>query len=346
MATSNLKEYIDLKDVIRQLIAHKRHFYLVWLITAVASSLFILCVPRYYNSETKLAPEISGNMTGGTLSDIASSFGFDLGNLQSNDAISPLLYPDLMEDNGFVTSLFNIHVKSADGEIDTDYSTYLRKHQKQPWWGSVISSVKKLFKSKEEKGGASEFDPYYLSEADDNIASKIRDNITLSVDKKTGVITVSVKAQDKLICKSLADSMVVRLQDFITAYRTNKARVDERHYSELAEQARHDYDSSRIAFERFSEAHTNTVLSSYRTQEESYENDMQLKYNTYTTITAQLLQASAKVQERTPAFTILKGADVPIRPAGPKRILFVIGMLFLATIISMVRLLKNYLWKF
>ena len=40
--------------------------------------------------------------------------------------------------------------------------------------------------------------------------------------------------------------------------------------------------------------------------------------------------AKAKVQERTPAFTMIKGAAVPIKPSGPKRMIFVIAMTILA----------------
>ena len=58
---------------------------------------------------------------------------------------------------------------------------------------------------------------------------------------------------------------------------------------------------------------------------------MQLKYTTYTTLNTQLQASKVKVQEKTPAFTVLKGADVPLKPAGPKRMRFVILMLFLAT---------------
>ena len=57
---------------------------------------------------------------------------------------------------------------------------------------------------------------------------------------------------------------------------------------------------------------------------------MQLKYNTYTTLMTQYQAAKAKVQERTPAFTLVQGAAVPIKPAGPKRMIFVIGMCVLA----------------
>ena len=74
---------------------------------------------------------------------------------------------------------------------------------------------------------------------------------------------------------------------------------------------------------------------------EDLENEMQLKYNTFTTLNVQLQAANAKVQDRTPVFTVIKGATVPVKPAGPKRVLFTIGMLILATIITSLYLVRK-----
>ena len=88
------------------------------------------------------------------------------------------------------------------------------------------------------------------------------------------------------------------------------------------------------------DANTNVKLRSVELKMEDVENDMQLKFNTYTNLNNQLQAAKAKVQERTPAFTILKGAAVPIKPAGPKRMIFVAVMTlltFLGTIVWIIR---------
>ena len=75
------------------------------------------------------------------------------------------------------------------------------------------------------------------------------------------------------------------------------------------------------------------------------ENDMQLKYNIYTAMNTRLEAAMAKVQETTPVFTTLQNATVPIKPAGPKRVLFVIGMLFLATLGTIVYIYRKEMTK-
>src|SRR5574344_83314 len=112
-------EVIDLRVDFKQIWSRRKLFYKVLPITFVLSCAIILCVPRYYTSSLSLAPEI-GNSSGmgGALGSLASSFGLDLGAMETTDAINPMLYPDLMEDNGFVTGLFDIHVKSLDGDIN------------------------------------------------------------------------------------------------------------------------------------------------------------------------------------------------------------------------------------
>ena len=125
---------IDIVKITNKLWANKRIFFKTLPIAFVVASIYIMGLPRYYTTDIKLAPELGGTSMTSTLGSLASSFGFDLDNMQSNDAITPLLYPDLMEDNGFVTSLFNVQVKSKDGSIKTTYHDYLEKHQRPVIW--------------------------------------------------------------------------------------------------------------------------------------------------------------------------------------------------------------------
>ena len=327
----NSPEVIDLRLVFKKIWDNRKLFYKVLPIVFVLSCIYILGIPRYYTSDAKLAPEMSGSATG-SISSIASAFGFDLGNMETTDAIYPTLYPDLMEDNGFVTGLFNIQVVSQDGEINTTYHEYLMKYQKFSIWSYPMAWVKHLFKTKKEaKKGDSKFNPYYLSEDENDIAETIRGDIMFNFNERTGTVSIRTKAQDPLICKTLADSVMSHLQTFITEYRTNKARIDYEYYKELAYKSKTDYEKIRRQYASLADANTDISLRSVAMKLEDIENDMQLKFNAYSTINNQLEAAKAKVQERTPAFTILKGASVPIKPAGPKRMLFVLFMLILAT---------------
>lgn len=338
-------EVIDLRVIFKKILANKKLYIKVLPIVFVLSCAYILCIPRTYTSSLSLAPEMNNSSSlGGTIGSLASSFGFDLGNMETSDAINPMLYPDLMEDNGFIVGLFDIKVVSADGEIKCNYYDYLTKHQDEPFWSKGIGSIKNLFAEKETPiKGASKSSPYMLSKRQDGIVEGIRKDITISIDKKTAVITITAQAQDPLICKTLADSVKERLQVFITNYRTSKSRIDEEYYKNLATEAKHEYEKARQLYGSYADANTDLQLASLRSKQEDLENDMQLKYNAYSTMMTQYQAAKAKVQERTPAFTIVKGAAVPVKASGPKRMIFVISMLFLAFIATTLYIAKDEL---
>ena len=345
----NLPEVIDLRDYVKTVWSKRILFVKVWLVTIVLASLYIFPIPRTYVSELSLAPELGGQTSGGGLASLAGSFGIDLGNLETTDAFYPELYPDLIATNEFITDLFDVRVKSIDGEIDTDYYTYLTKHQKSTFYKIPINWAKKqlrnLLSPPVERSGGGEgskrFNPFMLSEETDNVVESVRALISCDVDKKNSVITISVIDQDPLICATMADSVRVRLQDFITAYRTSKARIDMEHYKILTDSTRWEYQQAMERYSEYADAHQNTILQSYLSERDELENLVAMKLNAYTAMNTQYEAAKAKVQERTPAFTILKAASVPVKATSPKRVIFIIAMLFLATFGTLAYLFKN-----
>ena len=343
------QKVIDLGEIVKIIGSRRKTYFKVLSIAFVVSVIYILGIPRYYATSSKLAPELGNSMNTGTLGSLASSFGIDLSSMESSDAITPLLYPDLMEDNEFVSRLFKIHVQNSDGDINTTYYDYLKNHTKSSIWSYPVNWLMSLIPQGDEGKGKSKggkFDPYFLSKEQDAIAGIIRINIGLSVDKKTGVISIGVKDQDACICKQLADSVSMQLQEFITEYRTNKARIDLEYYQKLTAEAKHEYEMARQRYGSYADANTDVILESFRSKRDDLENDMQLKFNSYSLVSTQLQQAKAKVQERTPAFTVIKGASVPIKPAGPKRMIFVVAIMFLTTIVTSIVVCRKYLISF
>ena len=325
----NVKQ-IDLRLVFKRIGEHKKLFFITLPIVIALSSYIILCVPRTYKSETAMAPEASPSMDVGALGDIASSFGFDLPTGKSADAISPLIYPDLMNDNGFATALFKVNVQTIDKKINTDYYDYLKHHTKL--------SPKNTANFAPEK-----FNPYQLSKIDNDLVKGMRDNIKISTDKKTGIISIATVAQDPMVAKMLADATRTQLQKYIIEYRTKKLRNDVNHYQSLVNQAKKEYEKVRKEYGQISDADIDVVLESVKLKQNDLENDMQLKYNTYTTLMAQLKAADAKLQEHTPVFTTIQGAEVPVKPSGPKRMLFVLEMFISAFIILSVYVIRDIL---
>ena len=208
--------------------------------------------------------------------------------------------------------------------------------------------VKSLLPKPEMHGGSGDggIDPFFLTEEQAMLAKNMESLISCSIDKKNDVITITVHDQDAYIAATMADSVCQHLQRSITAYRTNKARIDEAHYAQLEVEAGQRYQQSLEEYSAFSDAHRDTHLQSVRAKMERMENGVQMNLQTYNAMHTQLEAARAKVQERTPAFTILQCASVPVKPSRPKRMIFVIGMLFLATFGTVVWSLRRELRQY
>lgn len=345
------KDVIDLTEVWKLLKTKKKVFFIVLPIVFVLSCLYIFPQPRYYRCSVKLAPEITGENAAGGLSSLASQFGVNLGGA-SQDAIYPLLYPDVVSSNEFVIGLLGINVKSVDGLVNTDYYNYMSKLQKKnPIMAplkKVTRSIGKLFASKDLPGPPNKgtgMSAFRMSKKDSELLDHIKSNISCDVDKKTEVITIKVEDQDPLVCATMADSVRNHLQTFITKYRTNKARVDVEHYEKLAKQSKREYEYCVREYSAYCDANQDVMLQSFISKRDELENEMQLKFNAYNAMRTQLEAMRVKLQEKTPAFTTIESATVPVKPAGPKRIIFIFGMCFLATFVTALWLARKQLFK-
>ena len=291
-------------------------------------------IPREYTANAMIAPELSDNKTTGGLSSLAAMAGFNLNATSTADAIYPDLYPDIVTSTPFITGLFNVQVKDLDEEVDTTLYCYLNEHQRVPWWTLITSApfkalgwVISLF-TEEEKEDAI-LDPFHFTKEEADIAKELSERITVSVDKKTGVTTLSVTMQDARISACLTDTVVRRLQDYITEYRTTKARQDFQFQEKLFERKKKEYEKAQENYAKFADANKNIILLSYRAEQERLENEMRLAYQVYTSVAQQLQMAEAKVQEITPVYTIIEPATIPIKASKPRKTLMLLGIVFL-----------------
>ena len=287
--------------------------------TAILAVIISLSIPVYYKCTVMLAPEYStGASTSSSLSNLASSIGINLSSATRGvDAITPTLYPDLMKSVDFKSSLFPIKVVNSDGE-EFSYYDYMANNQKSAWWKTPLGWVSALLNNDEEKIDKP-FDPHRLTKKQMSVVRALNKKITCDVNRRTRAITIIVTDQDAEISALIADSVLARLQQAITSYRTKKARVDLEYMQNLFDEAKSNYDKASKEFAEYADANMNTFLEADRQKRADLEINLQLNRTVYQQVAAQLQAAKAKVQEDTPAFTTLQSATVPVKKAGPKR---------------------------
>lgn len=328
-------ESLSFKKLWSDIKTHRRLYYKVLPLTFLVAAIITLSIPNYYDCTVKLAPELPGNKSGSSsLASLASSFGVNLGssNAAGGDAILPNLYPDLMNSVVFKASLFPIRIQQEDADTTTTYYDYLLNDQRNPWWSEIFISIGNIFRQSSTTNH--QIDPYRLTKEQFKIVETINKKVVCNVDKKTMVITINVTDQDPAVAAAIADSVQNRLQKFITDYRTQKARIDLDYNRKLLREAEERYDKARQDYSVYSDANRKSLFENKNTERQKLETKLQIESRAYSQVATQVQVAEAKVQEVTPAFTMLQPASVPVKKSGPARAQICLIFLFLATIVT------------
>ena len=340
---------IDIMELLRKLLKDWK-LILKWCgVAAVVGLVIGFSIPKEYSVNSKLAPEVASKSAGGSLGSLANLAGINLNSMSTADAVYPDLYPDIVASTPFVVELFPVQVefKEQKGVSSSDYYTYLKEYNRSPWWGKVMSAPFKalgwfmgLFREKEEPvEGYADVDPQALTKEQDSIAKAIRSSVTLSVDKKTSIISLSVTAQDPKVAAKISQEVIDRLKTYVTNYRTEKSRQDLKYYESLYEEAKDAYFTAQQRYAGYVDRNQGVVLQRVRTEQERLQNEMNLNYQLYNTCAQQLQAAKAKVQQETPVFTVINPPQVPLERSKPSKVKILFVFVFLGAVIAAVWIL-------
>lgn len=292
------------------------------VVCGVLGIVIALCVKKTYTATVILAPETSsGTSKLGSLGSIASAMGANLGSLTSlggsDDAITPLIYPNLFASMDFLIPLREISVmeKESDSVMTYERHVFGDDAGKEP----IVARLKKKIFGKKEMGEEATKLKYYLTTEEENMFRYLSKHIGCLTDKKTDIVTISIKDHDPLVAAIVADTVQNRLQDYIIAYRTKKARNDLEYYQTLLKDARAEYEEARNEYASYSESHKGVVLASFKLTEQYLEDEMEQKYSILTQVQMQVQASMAKLQEATPAFAVIQSSYVPLKASSMSR---------------------------
>lgn len=331
------EQEIDLLELAMKLWQQRKKICIWCFVGAVLGVIVAFSIPKEYETSVKLVPEShSEGKLSGSLGAMAAMVGIGGSAQSGTDAVNPQLYPDVVESTPFLVDLFNVPIEDINGENKMTVREYVEDEIKSPWWSAVFGLPFKLIGAlrggddDEEEQKGKQTDSFQLTPKEFMIVQALSKRITANVDTKTSVITISVTMQDPMVSATLADTVVYRLQEYITDYRTNKARKDLEYAELLNEEAKANYYKAQQKYADYQDRNQGLILFSAQTTKERLENEATLAFNLYNQTAQQVQMAKAKVQENTPVYTTIAPASVPVRPASPKKPMILIGFVFLA----------------
>lgn len=332
----NDENEIDLLELASKLWDNRRKIIKWAIVGAVVGLIVAFSIPREYSTSVKLAPEITNaKQSGGGLGALASMAGLDGGANTGADAVYPRLYPDVVSSVPFLTDLFNVKVRTKEDNETFTVEQFMTEETSAPWWSVIIGipgQIIGLFSSTEEVEEGHVLDNFQLTPDEARLVQALSQRISASVDQKTSVVTIDVKMQDPLVSAILADTVVSRLQKYVTDYRTNKARQDLEYAEKLNAEAQQDYYKAQQTLADYSDRNQGLATQSARITRDRLENETALAFSLYNQTAQQVQKAKAKVQENTPVYAIVVPATVPVKPAAPRKVMILVGFTFLAVV--------------
>lgn len=329
---------IDLMEYVRKLWKARKLFLKVAGIAAIIGIIIIISIPKTYTAEVTLSPE-SGKGGGGGLSGMAAMLGLGATNMGGDaNAVNISMTSDIIASTPFILELFDMKVQTLNNEMDTTLVAYLAT-EKRPWWNMLISlpsraihGVMQLFNPPASSTAKETIDIFRLTRTQRGQANAIKNVIMAETDKKSGMTKISVTLQDPLVAATLVDTVLVKLQKYITNYKTSKAQEDCNYWEQLYKERQKEYYQAQEAYATYADANQGVILQSVRIEQERLQNEVNLAYQVFSQVATQLQLSRAKLQEEKPAFTIMEPASVPLYPTGTNSKIVLVGLIFLATV--------------
>ncbi len=321
---------IDIMAMVRSLWDGRKTIIIVTAVFIVLGLVAALTMKRTYTVQSTMVPQMSSR-SNSSLGSLAALAGVDLGMANNTADLSPLIYPQIVSSVPFRKELLYTPLHYAKADTAVSMFTYQKEYVKP----SVMSYVLKYTiglpgvimgairgEKPEIALPSGEADnapkPILLTKDEEKFMKILAQNVTLSVDKKEGYITLSVTGSEPIQTAELAMAAQTLLQKEVTRFRTEKAQ-DNLDYI----QAR--YDESKAEAESY-QSQLATVrdrsqqMSSSRARIE--QERIQMKYNVassiYSEMAKQLEQAKMQVKRDTPILTVVQPVTVPAKPSNSR----------------------------
>lgn len=340
---------IDLLELLRTVWGARRRVIKYAIVGAVIGLVIGFSIPKSYVTTIKLAPESKSGSAGGSMAGLAAMAGINLNAGSGTEGITADFFPDIVKSTPFLLEFAEIPVtlqpkQAGEPGVQMTLFEYVTEHQKQAWWkyilgfpGKAVGWVLSIGRDRTEEEAlppVDSVDVFHLPEAYKGFVSALGGMLAVQTDKKSSMLEAEVTMQDPLVSAIVADSMVAKLQKYMTVYRTQKTRHD------LEQNMRQNADAQARYYEaedRLAEAidqNRNITSEALRVRIERLRNERNLAYNVWNQTASQVEMAKIKLQEETPIATVVEPAIVPNRAAAPRKMMIFVAFAFLGGFVA------------
>jgi uncharacterized protein involved in exopolysaccharide biosynthesis len=302
----------------------------ITLLLGILGGIYAYNAREEFVSSGKILPEISGKGGGGLsqFSGLAAIAGVDLGAVGASvtDAIRPDLYPNVITSTPFYLELLKAKVKTKDN-IEVVFEKY---------YHAVIEEGKVADEELLRKFPVNEEGIIVLNRLGEVRLKELRARVTGSMDKKTGIISITAKMPDPVVAAEVTRFAMNYLVDYITDYRTEKFKADVEYLENQLQGSKGKYYLSQQKRASYADKYqAGTIrLQSADIQRERLESDYRMSSTVYNEILKKYEEAKFLLHKETPVFKVLDPPVVPVLKSEPKKSLILLTSVLIGGVIG------------
>jgi uncharacterized protein involved in exopolysaccharide biosynthesis len=338
---------IDISKIFKVIFKQKWAILIVTILSTMLGVFIAINIPNEFSSQVQILPELDSKDGGGGVSklkSLAGLAGVDLGSMSGTDAVRPDLYPNILQSTPFLLSVMNMKVYASKYKQTMLMSKFLEENANQEL------SVRIFGKSEEKAKDSFVIDPknipfetLSLDSKQDFFVKELQKRVGATLDKKTGVIIISVKMQDPVIAATVVRYAQDYLTKYVVNYRTEKTLKDIKFLEDRIGEAKRRYDNALYSYSSYQDRNKSLFLNIAKDEGKKLQYEVDLSYSIYAELAKQLEESKIKIHRETPIFKVLEPAQIPVRKSDPKRSVIVLGFAFAALILCILAVLGiNY----
>lgn len=331
---------IDLLALAKTLWEGRSTILKVMFLAGVLGIVIALSSPVEYTSSTSMVPQTaqSGSKLGG-LSSLAAMAGFNLDMSSGGEALSPMVYPQILNSGTFQLELMNTPFTFSEVDHPVSLYEYYTEIKKPGVFSTVIKYTIGLpgviigaLKGKDQTIASEENDLIAFTKEQETVSKMLKEKVTLTIDSKQGYLTLQASFHEALLSAQVAEQTRELLQKYITRFKTEKSANQLTFIEQRYLEKKKDFEKAQEQLARYRDQNRNTSGALARTEEERLQSEYSIAMNVYNELAKQLEQAKIQVKEETPVFSVLEPAVVPYEKSKPKKAMIVVLWLFLGAI--------------
>lgn len=328
------EQELDLVELIRKLWLRRK--LIIW--TTVAGIVLGLCVgltsTKAYTAGCVIVPQ-STSRTSSSLSRLASLAGVNMSGLDQAQVLSPLVYPNIMENTNFRLDLLRTEIDIKEEEEPVTLLTYLsdKKYRKFSLTGTILKYtlglpglIKQAIAGEKEEQEELAADTtgreiIVLTKEELSALKALSGIISMSLEEKKGYITLTAVMPEPYAAAQVAESAQKLLERYVTEFKIQKVASNLDFMQERYDETKREYERIQALRAQYRDAHQNISTSRARTEMEKLDNQYNIANQIFSEIALQLEQAKIEVKKTMPLLTVINPVTMPTKPSKPRKML-------------------------